>query len=83
MNFGFRLEGYSFEYHDSPTKDGGVALFVKDSLAYRVENKLIVDTPGSENLWLQVDTNSSYTFVIGVVYSHLNFNYEYFQDSQI
>ena len=37
MNFGFRLQGYSIEYHDSPTNAGGVALFVKDSLAYRVE----------------------------------------------
>jgi len=33
----FPFAGYSIEYHDSPTNAGGVALFVKDSLAYRVE----------------------------------------------
>ena len=80
MNFGFRLQGYSIEYHDSPTNAGGVALFVKDSLAYRVENKFMVDTPGCENLWLQLDTDNSNTFVIGVVYRHPNSNYEDFQD---
>jgi len=37
MNFGFHLQGYSIEYHDFPSNAGGVALFVKDSLAYRVE----------------------------------------------
>jgi len=40
----------------------------------------MVDTPGCENLWLQFDTNNSYTFVIGVVYRHPNSNYEDFQD---
>jgi len=80
MNFGFRLQGYSIEYHDSSTNAGGVALFVKDSLSYRVENKLMVDTPSCENLWLQFDTNNSNTFVIGVVYRHPNSNYEDFRD---
>jgi len=80
MNFGFRLQGYSFEYHDSPTNAGGVALFVKDSLTYRVENKFMVDTPGYENLWLQFDTNNSNTFVVGVVYRHPNSNYKDFRD---
>ena len=79
MNFGFRLQGYSIEYHDSPTNAGGVALFVKDGLAYRVV-KFMVDTPGCENLWLQLDTNNSNTFVIGVVYRHPNSNYEDFLD---
>ena len=79
MNFGFRLQGYSIEYHDSLTNAGGVALFVKDGLAYRVV-KFMVDTPGCENLWLQLDTNNSNTFVIGVVYRHPNSNYEDFQD---
>jgi len=37
MNFGFRLQGYSIEYHDSPTNAGGVALIVKESLAYHVK----------------------------------------------
>jgi len=80
MNFGFRLQGCSIEHHDSPTSPGGVALFVKDSLAYRVENKFTIDTPRCENLWLQFDTNKSSTFVIGVVYRHPNSNYEDFQD---
>jgi len=52
MNFSFGLQGYSSEYYDSTTNVGRVALFVKDSLAYRVENKLMTDTPGCENLWL-------------------------------
>ena len=64
MNFGFRLQGCSIEYHDSPSNVGGVALFVKDSLAYRVENKFMVDTPGCENLWLQFDTKNSNTFLL-------------------
>jgi len=64
MNFGFRLQGYSIEYHDSPTNAGGVALFVKDSLAYRVKNKFMIDTPGCENLWLQFDTKNSNTFLL-------------------
>jgi len=79
MNFGSRLKGYSIEYHDSLTNAGGVALFVKDGLAYRVV-KFMVDTPGCENLWLQLDTNNSNTFVIGVVYRHPNSNYEDFLD---
>ena len=81
MNFAFRLQGYCIQYHDSPTNAGGVALFVKDSLAYRVENKVMVDTPGCENLWLQFDTNNSNTFVTGVVYIHPNSNYKDFQDN--
>ena len=52
----------SIEYHDSHTNAGCVALFVKDSLAYRIEIKFMVDTPGSENLWLQFDTIRSNTF---------------------
>jgi len=80
MSFGFRLQGYSIEYHDSPTNAGGVSLFVKDRLVYHVENKFMVDTPGCENLWLQFDTNKSNTFVIGVVYRHPNSNYEDFRD---
>jgi len=58
MKFGFLLQGYSIEYHDSPTKAGGVALLEKDSLAHRVENKFMIDTPRCENLWLQFDTNN-------------------------
>jgi len=40
----------------------------------------MIDTPGCKNLWLQLDTNNSNTFVIGVVYRHTNSNYEDFQD---
>ena len=53
---------------------------MKDSLAYRVVNKFMVDTPGCENIWLQFDKNNSNTFVVGVVYRYPNSNYEDFQD---
>jgi len=36
-------------YHESSTKVGDGARFVKDSLAYRIENKFMVDTPRCEN----------------------------------
>ena len=42
MNFGIRLQGYSIEYHDSPTNARVVAVFVKESLAYHVKNKFIL-----------------------------------------
>ena len=80
MNFGFCLEGYSVEYHDYPTNAGVRILFVKNSLAYRVENMLMVDTPGCKNLCLQFDTNSSNTFAIRLVYRRPNSNYKGFQD---
>jgi len=40
----------------------------------------MVVTTGCENIWLQFDTNSSNTFIVGVVYKHPNSNYEDFQD---
>ena len=79
------LEGYSFEYMNSPSSYGGVGVYLSNSLSYSKKHDLQLDIPGCEDIWIQIDLNaksskSDKSLVLGVIYRHPSSKYEYFSE---
>ena len=58
---------------------GGVGIYLKNTLKYSPRNDLSLKTPNCEDLWIEVESETS-NFCLGVVYRHPKKNFSLFQN---
>ena len=63
------INGYNFIHSDSDSQAGGVGLYIKNSITYKVIDELYLNLNFAENIWIEVETNKK-SIVVGVVYRH-------------
>ena len=72
------LPHYKLRYDNSPTRAGGVAVYVKDTLNFEVKSDLRLNVADCESLFIEFDVspkktnkrNTSKSFLLGCVYRH-------------
>lgn len=64
------LPHYKFFHHDSPTKAGGVGLYVKENFDCKLRNDLMFTIPDCENIWTEINTTNQGKIILGVIYRH-------------
>ena len=73
INRNIDLDGYNFIHCDSVTRAGGVGLYIKNTLAYKIQEHSKAELTNAEHLWVEIQTKQE-SFVVGVVYKHLDKN---------
>ena len=68
------------DYFDFKEKGGGISIFVKESLQYKVREDLNVTLPYMETLFIEITFNSK-TYIIGVIYRVSNTNVQLFNET--
>ena len=61
---------------------GGFGIYLKNTLKYRPRNDLSLKTPDCEELWIEVESETS-NFCLGVVYRHPKKTFPNFKISSI
>ena len=75
------LPGYRFFRNDSPTLTGGVGLYLKETLQYRVRNDLPLEANKCEDLWIEIESKQgNKSLIVAVVYRHPNISIFSFQN---
>ena len=64
------IPGYTFYFSNSPSKAGGVGVYVSNLVSSDTTNKYCLKTEKCEELWLNVKLDSKLYFVIGTLYRH-------------
>ena len=64
------IPGYTFYYSNSPSKAGGVGVYVSSLVSSDITNKYCLKTEKCEELWLNVKLDFKLYFVIGTLYRH-------------
>ena len=70
---------YNFLHNDSPTNAGGVGLYIKDTLQFRLRDDLSLNLPNCEDLWIQIKCKMS-DIILAVIYRHPNKKISSFQN---
>ena len=63
------INGYTFLHHDTTTKAGGVAFYIKKTLDFQLINNVSIGINSVEDLWIEIHTKSK-PILIGVIYRH-------------
>ena len=63
------MNGYNFTHSDSDSQAGGVGLYIKDSITYKIIDELDLNLNFAENICIEVKTNKK-SIAVGVVYRH-------------
>ena len=63
------INGYNFIHSDSETNAGGVGMYIKKSISYKIEEELNLNLCSVENIWIQIQNDTSRT-IVGAVYRH-------------
>ena len=50
---------YHFFHNDSPSRASGVGIYLKNTLKYRQRNDLSLKTSNCEDLWIEVESETS------------------------
>lgn len=77
------IPGFNFEQANSPTNAGGVGAYINSDITYQVRHDLKFDLEGCENLWLELEFNTSTncsTYIIGIIYKHPHCSTNKFSD---
>ena len=56
-------------HSDSDSQAGGVGLYIKNSITYKIIDELDLNLNFAKNIWIEVETNKK-SIVVGVVYRH-------------
>ena len=64
------IPGYTFYYSNSPSKAGGVGVYVSNLVSSDITYKYCLKTEKYEELWLNVKLDSKSYFVISTLYRH-------------
>ena len=68
INRKIHLEGYKLIHGDSKTSAGGVALYIKDTLTFSINECSQRKLHSAELLWVDIQTKRSFLVVVGVIY---------------
>ena len=63
------INGYNFIHSDSDSQAGGVGLYIKNSILYKIIDELDLKLNFVENIWIEVEANKK-SIAVGVVYRH-------------
>ena len=66
------ISGYTFLKTESATQNGGVGLYIKDSLTFNPRNDLQSCTNEFETVWVEIENTNDKNILICCVYSHPN-----------
>ena len=66
------ISGYTFLKTKSATQNGGVGLYIKDSLTFNPRNDLQSCTNEFETVWVEIENTNDKNFLIYCVYRHPN-----------
>ena len=69
INRNIHLEGYKLTHSDNKTSAGGVALYIKDTLTFSINECSKRKMQNAEHLWVDVQTKRG-SLVVGVIYRH-------------
>ena len=69
INRNINLDGYNFIHCGSVTRAGGVGLYIKNTLAYKIDEHSKAELTNAEHLWVEIQTKQEF-FVVVVVYKH-------------
>ena len=69
INCNIHLEGYKLIHSDSKTSAGGVALYIKDTLTFSINECSQRKLHNAEHLWVDIQTKRG-SLVVGVIYRH-------------
>ena len=75
----FDIFGYDFLHNDSPTKAGGVGLYINKSLKYKLRNDLNLLLPNCEDLWIEIKSKKR-NIILSTIYRHPNLDVISFQN---
>ena len=71
---------YNFFHNDSPFNAGGVGIYVKQNLNYRLRADISLNVPKCEDIWKDVLTYHG-SIIFTVIYQHPKTDFKNFQDS--
>ena len=60
---------YKFLHNDSAACAGGVRLYIKETIKFRLRNDLLLHLQDCEDLWLEIESKES-NFILAVIYRH-------------
>ena len=66
------ISKYKLLHTDSNACAGGVCLYIKDIIKFRLRNDLLLKIKHFEDLWLELECKRSNLIVVAVVYRHPN-----------
>ena len=69
INRNINLDGYNFIHCDSVTRAGGIGLYIKNTLAYKIHEHSKAELTSAEDLRVEIQTKQE-SFVVGVVHRH-------------
>ena len=73
-----QLHGYTFVNKNSLTQAGGVGIYVKINLIYKIRSDLNLHNDHIEDIWLDVTDVSDTSILVSALYSHPNNNTKHF-----
>ena len=71
---------YDFFRHESPSNAGGVGIYVKQNLNYRLRADILRNVPKCEDIWIEVSTYHG-SIISVVIYRHPKTDFKIFLDS--
>ena len=74
------LNGYTFVHNDTKTSAGGVGIYIKSHICFKLRQDLEIKCREYEAIWIEIVQNGK-TNVIGVIYRHPNYNFQEFQNN--
>ena len=74
------LNGYTFVHNDTKTSAGGVGIYIKSHICFKLRQDLEIKCREYESIWIEIVQNGK-TNVIGVIYRHPNYNFQEFQNN--
>ena len=64
-----KIHGYKPEYNHRPTRGGGVGMFIREELKYKVRKDIVRFNPDIEHLWIEVKgRNKNHSYLVASVY---------------
>ena len=80
----FSIPQYFFLHVDSKTNAGGVALYIKENIRFKVRNDLNVQVDKCENLWIEIEQKPHFKkLIVGVIYRHPTYDFKTFENKLI
>ena len=77
------IEGYEFIRNDSNLTVGGVGIYIKNTIDYKITNDFQLNTPACQDIWIEVKFSRKETAIISAVYRHPRQNFQEFQTNML
>ena len=74
------LNGFTFVHNDTKTSAGGVDIYIKSNICFKLRQDLEIKCRDYESIWIEILQNGKIN-VIGVIYRHPNYNFQEFQNN--